>query len=46
VQSGHHLRRCMLYIDLNMVRAGAVTHPADWLHLPSRENIYFLLRVC
>jgi len=37
VQSGHHLRRCMLYIDLNMVRAGAVTHPADWLHCGFHE---------
>ena len=25
-----HLSRCMLYIDMNMVRAGAVTDPADW----------------
>ncbi len=32
VQTDGHLRRCMTYIDLNMVRAGVVTHPADWLH--------------
>lgn len=25
-----HLWACMLYIDLNMVRAGAVRHPRDW----------------
>ena len=25
-----HLARCMLYIDLNMVRAGAVAHPGHW----------------
>jgi len=25
-----HLERCMLYIDMNMVRAGAVRHPEDW----------------
>ena len=25
-----HLERCMLYIDLNMVRAGVVRHPEDW----------------
>jgi len=25
-----YLARCMLYIDMNMVRAGAVSHPAQW----------------
>lgn len=30
VQTGDHLIRCLSYIDLNMVRAGAVEHPADW----------------
>ncbi len=30
VQSGEHLVRCMSYIDLNMVRAGAVQHPSEW----------------
>jgi putative transposase len=25
-----HLHRCMVYIDLNMVRAGAVNHPGQW----------------
>ena len=25
-----HLIRCMVYIDLNMVRAGVVDHPEDW----------------
>ena len=30
IQSGQHLRRCLTYIDLNMVRAGVVTHPAQW----------------
>lgn len=25
-----HLERCMLYIDMNMVRAGAVRHPENW----------------
>ena len=32
IESGSHLRRCLTYIDLNMVRAGAVKHPADWSH--------------
>lgn len=30
IESGEHLRRCMVYIDLNMCRAGAVSHPAEW----------------
>lgn len=32
VETGVHLCRCIAYIDLNMVRAGAVTDPADWPH--------------
>lgn len=31
VDTDHHLEACMRYIDLNMVRAGVVSHPADWL---------------
>ena len=30
VQTGDHLIRCLVYIDLNMVRAGAVSHPSRW----------------
>lgn len=30
VQGGDHLVRCLVYIDLNMVRAGAVEHPSEW----------------
>ena len=30
VQSGSHLWRCLLYIDLNPVRANLVAHPSDW----------------
>ncbi len=30
VESSHHLHRCITYIDLNMVRAGAVDHPGNW----------------
>lgn len=30
VQSDEHLARCMVYIDLNMVRTGVVQHPAAW----------------
>jgi len=30
VQADEHLHRCLVYIDLNMVRAGGVKHPAEW----------------
>jgi putative transposase len=30
VESGRHLSRCLLYLDMNMVRAGAVNHPSEW----------------
>jgi len=30
VQTDGHLARCITYIDLNMVRAGAVAHPREW----------------
>lgn len=30
VQTDQHLIRCLSYIDLNMVRAGAVRHPKEW----------------
>jgi REP element-mobilizing transposase RayT len=30
VQSDRHLVRCLIYIDLNMVRAGVAQHPRDW----------------
>jgi len=30
VATDEHLVQCLVYIDLNMVRAGAVSHPGDW----------------
>ncbi len=30
VEAGSHLAQCMVYIDLNMVRAGVVKHPAEY----------------
>ncbi len=30
VQADEHLHRCMVYIDLNMVRAGVAKHPEKW----------------
>jgi REP element-mobilizing transposase RayT len=32
-----HLHHCLVYIDLNMVRAGVVKHPSDWAHSGYRE---------
>lgn len=46
VESGEHLLRCIVYIDLNVVRAGVVKHPAEWpfggykeIQEPKRKNI-------
>ena len=30
VDSGRYLAQCLVYIDLNMVRAGVVGHPGEW----------------
>jgi REP element-mobilizing transposase RayT len=30
VETDRHLIRCLVYIDLNMVRAGVVRHPSEW----------------
>jgi REP element-mobilizing transposase RayT len=32
IQTDAHLHRCLVYIDLNMVRAGVVRHPTEWEH--------------
>lgn len=37
IEGGEHLHRCLVYIDLNMVRAGVVKHPAAWTHCGYRE---------
>ena len=46
IEPGEHLLRCLVYIDLNMVRAGVVDHPSQWPHggyneiqAPRRKNI-------
>ena len=31
IEQDDHLFRCIVYLDLNMVRAGVVTHPSDWV---------------
>jgi putative transposase len=30
VEDGEHLWNCIKYVDLNMVRAGVVSHPSEW----------------
>ena len=30
VETGKHLIQCLVYMDLNMIRAGVVSHPAEW----------------
>ncbi len=37
VEADEHLHRCLVYIDLNMVRAGVVGHPLQWAHGGYRE---------
>jgi len=32
IESGEHLLCCLVYMDMNMVRAGAVSHPSEWQH--------------
>ena len=46
VEGGDHLFRCLVYIDLNMVRVGIVDHPLQWLFCgyneirnPKRKNV-------
>jgi len=46
IETGEHLLRCLVYVDLNMVRAGVVSHPEQWDHCgyneiqhPRRKNI-------
>ena len=37
IDADQHLHRCLVYIDLNMVRAGAVNHPEKWKESGFRE---------
>ena len=46
VEEGEHLLRCLVYIDLNMIRAGVVNHPSMWpfcgyneIQKPRKKNI-------
>ena len=37
VDTEEYLARCLVYIDLNMVRAGVVHHPGEWVECGYRE---------
>lgn len=46
IETGEHLLHCLVYIDLNMVRAGVVRHPSEWpfcgyneIQAPKRKNV-------
>ena len=30
VETDSHLIQCLIYVDLNMIRAGVVSHPSEW----------------
>lgn len=36
IETGEHLLRCLVYIDLNMVRAGVVDHPISQISASKR----------
>lgn len=45
IETGEHLLRCLVYIDLNMVRAGVVNHPSEW-HFGGYNEIQCPRRKC
>jgi len=54
IDTGQYLTQCLVYIDMNMVRAGVVNHPKEWLQSgyheiqkpPSRYRIIDTDRLC
>ena len=32
IDTDNYLQECLMYIDLNMVRAGVVSHPEEWIY--------------
>ncbi len=44
IDTGSYLNRCMTYIDMNMVRAGVVKHPEEWVHCGYHELISYKRR--
>jgi len=50
VEKNRYLRKCITYIDLNMVRAGVVEHPTQWefcgyneIQNPEKEALLILV---
>lgn len=39
IDKNEYLAKCMLYIDMNMVRAGVVDHPSEWLAIPRKVPV-------
>jgi hypothetical protein len=37
IERGEHFIKCLVYIDLNMIRAGVVKHPNEWEHSGYQE---------
>ncbi len=46
VENGTHLWNCLRYIDLNMVRAGAVSYPGEWSWCGYQELMGLRERFC
>ena len=46
VEDGDHLWNCIEHVDLNMVRAGVVSHPIDWSWCGCRELLGEKTRYC
>ncbi len=44
IETGEHLARCLVYIDLNMVRANAISHPSQWADSGYQDIQYPLKR--
>ena len=40
------MARCLVYIDLNMVRANAISHPSEWTDSGYQDIQYPLERYC
>jgi len=37
IEEGDHFLKCLVYMDLNMVRAGVIDHPTEWAHCGYNE---------
>jgi putative transposase len=46
IEPGSHLAHCLFYIDLNMLRAGVVKHPAEWRYSGYHELAKKRSRYC